>query len=231
MPLAIASILCANIIIFQRSPSIPRMYVPPPNYDSKTLTLFIVYDSNGGGHYHAALLYNQTQAARLKQNKKQLSCNCGVNSSDKEIKSCVPLQFSNTRCKCFKISHPCSRLCRCKNCENTFGKRITNKQMSRKRTVHSLQVKIPTSKKFAVEKGEDISTALWSEFETIAILKVLKHLESNSEGDDDITKIYNDVVYYSKSLFCTLHLPEGAVFRNKTSTQIRCKLQHISKSD
>ena len=189
------------------------MYVTPPNFENVTLgMLFVIYDSAEGGHYDAAIPYNLTESTLYAQTK-HLSCNCGVNSGDDGIKSCVPLPFSNTRCKCFKNSQPCSMFCRCKNCENPAGKRSQYKQSKRKMVKHSSQLDIPSSKRFAIDKGEVISTAIWSEFETIVIQEVMKYLEDESKDEEELTKMYNDVVYYASSLFCTLHLPDDAVFR------------------
>ena len=58
----------------------------------------------------------------------------------------------------------------------------------------------------------------WSDFETIVLHEIMK-LE-----DQDYLKVYNDIVFYSKSNFCVVPLDDTVVFREKTHKQIVSKL-------
>ena len=87
-----------------------------------------------------------------------------------------------------------------------------------------MQVEIPDSKKFAIDRGESMSNAIWSDFEAIVLSEVCAHGE-----DTESTKLYNDIVYFAKSKFCTNHLPQNVVFREKTREQIQYKLQFMNK--
>ena len=71
-----------------------------------------------------------------------------------------------------------------------------------------------------------MSTAIWSDFESIILMEILQF--HDQEDTTNITKLYNDIVYYSSSLFCTCPLPHTVVFREKTIAQIQSKLQHVS---
>ena len=59
----------------------------------------------------------------------------------------------------------------------------------------------------------------WSDFETIVLHQILK---DNSSSDTH--KVYNDIVDYSKALYCVQPLPSNVVFRTKTETEISSKI-------
>ena len=63
-----------------------------------------------------------------------------------------------------------------------------------------------------------MSTAVWSDFESIIVMEILQ--SHNQEDTTNITKLYNDIFYYSSSLFCACPLPHTVVFREKTTGQI-----------
>ena len=90
-----------------------------------------------------------------------------------------------------------------------------------------MQAHIPTSKKFALDRGETISKSIWSDFETLVLIEILRI----SQDDDcaDVVKLYNDVVNYSCSSFCTIRIEDNAVFRNKSANQIASKVAHLAK--
>ena len=142
-------------------------------------------------------------------------------------KSCAPSALYTTRCKCYLSSWACGSLCSCKGCSNPCGVRQCNPQViKRHRRSHSLQKEIPSSKNFVLDRGESLSTAIWSDFESI----VLEEISASEQQDENMTKLFNDIVYYSKSSFCTIPLTEDIVFREKTSSQISAKIEHIYKS-
>ena len=72
---------------------------------------------------------------------------------------------------------------------------------------------LPKSKQFAEDRGETISEAIWSEFESILLDEVCRKVEEV----DAVVKLYNDLVYYSGTSYCVEQLPQSVVFRNKKS--------------
>lgn len=48
----------------------------------------------------------------------------------------------------------------------------------RARTPHSLQLTLPSSKKFELERGESIATTIWSEFENIVLMEIFRKGQS-----------------------------------------------------
>ena len=90
-----------------------------------------------------------------------------------------------------------------------------------------MQDDIPSSKRFAEDRGEMVESGAWSTFESIVLNEVHQVVEKIS--DEDTVKMYNDIKYYANSTFCTLPLPENVVFRSKSSAQINGKLLHIKQ--
>ena len=70
-----------------------------------------------------------------------------------------------------------------------------------------------------------MSTAVWSDFESIIVMEILQSYDQ--EDTTNFTKLYNDIVYYSSSLFCACQLPHAVEFREKTISQIESKLQYV----
>ena len=58
---------------------------------------------------------------------------------------------------------------------------------------HAFQVELTHSKKFSKDRGEDIMLGVWSAFEAIVLEEVC------SKCNDDMVKLYNDIVYYSQT--------------------------------
>ena len=125
--------------------------------------------------------------------------------------------------------NPAAHSCQCKECGNPFGVRPIKQGFKRKRRPHSLQLVLPSSKKFALDRGESLSTSLWSDFESIVLNEILNVVEEGN-AQSDVTKLYNDTVYYSKSSFCAFPVMQNIVFREKTKQQINSKIQ-ISRQE
>ena len=86
-----------------------------------------------------------------------------------------------------------------------------------------MQVNIPPSKMFVVDRGEAFSEAIWSTFESIVLNELCKSPEVEGSW---IPKLYNDIVSYSKCNFCTIPLEDDVLFRNKTTQQIQSKIRY-----
>ena len=91
-------------------------------------------------------------------------------------------------------------VCKCKECSNPYGAKspkLTTYTMNRNQHHCCMQVEIPPSKRFAVDRGdhEAVSEAVWFSFESIVLDELCKSPDVESI---DITKLYNDILYYSK---------------------------------
>jgi len=224
MPLAMATAL--NLFIF---------IIPSNLYDSPLFVnplcrqpqgvIFMIYNPAGSGHYDAALPYSSTINSNKVESttRKEISicCSCGVNKKD-DAKSCAPNTTYATRCKCYGQCKSCGSSCRCKNCSNPYGvKPSKSVGVKRQRRPHSMQIALPNSKKFAEDRGEQLSTGVWSNFESIVLKEVI---ETSKIHESSTLELYNDIVYYANSKFCTEPVDEKTVLRTKTSAQIKGKL-------
>ena len=81
------------------------------------------------------------------------------------------------------------------------------------------------AKKFALDRGESMSAAIWSDFESIVLSEIVSPF-SEPQQDATILRLYNDIVYYSTAPFCIFFLPDVITFREKNYTQLHAKLQH-----
>ena len=230
MPLAMATILNSTILIFTRSSSCSPMYVNSLSGQSEN-TVFVLYDPRGPGHYDAVIPYSCTSGVAHTASKvttiPKVSCNCGVNKKF-PITSCAPNPVYSSRCKCYKQSKPCNSSCHCKNCSNPHGVRPCKQEYStRQRRRHSMQEDVPSSKRFAKERGELVEAGSWSNFESIVLSEV--HEIAEKDRNVDIAKLYNDVVYYAHSTFCTTPLPDNIVFRTKSCNQVASKLSYMKR--
>ena len=216
MPLALATTLQFPLIIFSSHSNTPVMYVTPDLVTTEA-TAFVVHTRSGLGHYDAATPCHNLSQKQSNQDT-LIRCSCGVNTKDSVNQSCIDNAVYMTRCKCYKNSKPCTSLCRCVNYSNPSGARIQHSEGTRTRTKrkHHFQVDLPQSKQFAQERGETISEAIWSEFETIVLYEVCQTVEDM----DAVVKLYNDVVYYSGTSYCVERLPQSIVFRQKRGAQI-----------
>ena len=144
--------------------------------------------------------------------------------------SCVFQPHYETRCMCYKLGQACTSLCRCKNCASPNGHRREGAVGGkRKRRIHALQKDIPKSKKFALDRGESMSAAIWSDFESIVLSEIVSSF-TEPQQDATILRLYNDIVYYSTAPFCIFFLPDNVTFREKNYAQLYAKLQHVASS-
>ena len=96
------------------------------------------------------------------------------------------------------------------------------------RRKHLLQVEIPKSKQFAEERGEIMSGAIWSHFETILLNELCTAL-LDQLTNEVITKVYNDIVDCSTSSHCLAILPDDILLRKKTLNKIKSKINYTGR--
>jgi hypothetical protein len=160
MPLALSTALQLSSVIFTRDDTTPAMYITPEIVAGEA-TVFLVYTSEGKGHYDAAIAAHKTGK---RPTSSVTRCRCGVNKKCTDAVSCQSTAFYTARCKCFK---PCTSECHGVGCANPFGRRSVVKVGKRTRRKHIMQVTLPHSKEFAKQRGEKLSEANWSTFESL----------------------------------------------------------------
>ena len=91
------------------------------------------------------------------------------------------------------------------------------------RRLHALQKDIPKSKTFTLDRGESIFVAMWLDFESIVLSKIVS---SFTEPQHYIIRLYNDIVYYFTALF----FYQTSFLKEKNYVQLHAKLQHVAFS-
>ena len=222
MPTAMAAVLQAPVIVFSSELSKEALYFTSPDIITSKASIFVLYQAQLS-HYDAVVkVYNTSPSSGSPNKSLQVHCSCGINKKD-DTKSCCPSPIYSSRCKCFNLSQPCNSLCRCKNCNNSNGKRPPSKKtMKRNRQPHSSQMELPTPKRFAQERGQPLNEGVWSDFEAIILWEIYS---IHKDSFENVTRIYNKLVMYSKSPVCTEQLPKTVVFREKNSSQVQSKLK------
>jgi hypothetical protein len=218
MPLAIATVLQASIVIITTSPNSHPIYVTP-QVGSIEGTVILVYDPSGSGHYDAVVPSSTTVGQRatepatvtnIRAKSTSVCCRCGVN---KIGNVCAPSAVYASQCKCYLQSLPCITLCCCKYCANPYGVHIPKPKGGKQIDVLiHFRLPCPLARNFLLIE-ESLSTSVWSDFESIILDEILSnHQEALSTTD--ITNTYN-IVYYS---FCTVPLEAGITFREKSQS-------------
>ena len=243
MPLALCTALKFSMLIYSTDSRLKPIFISPEAvlHEQVVILIHTTPDPANGlikGHYDYALpIYRpQTQAPEectLQNKDKKFSCRCGVNKikmKDEESSwSCKPSPFYPSRCKCYKHSRPCTTQCKCRRCSNPYGCKpacCEQEKSTRKKRKHCLQVSIPSSKRFAEIRDEKVAEGFWSEFETLVLQEVISEINAH-EDHSGIEKLYNDIVYYATSSFCSSPLPPCIVLRKKTSSQVLSKVNYI----
>ena len=133
---ALSNLLGLPFIVFTSSIGQPVITIAPRQL-KVPIPVHLAFNQSGAGHYDGAVLYDadQTQPplplslTTHVYDGDESPCSCGKN--DEMNKShCHPVSSKYTTliyCKCCKESKPCTNLCRCKTCNNPFGKRLPTK--------------------------------------------------------------------------------------------------------
>ena len=117
MPLAMATVLQASIIIITTNPHSHPMYVIP-QVGCMEGTIILVYEPTGPGHYDAALPYSSMiEQATTNALSQTVTCRCRVNKKNVR-KICAPSGIYTSRCRCYLKSQSCTSKCSCKHCSN-----------------------------------------------------------------------------------------------------------------
>ena len=108
------------------------------------------------------------------------------------MKSWVLTQTAlHTRCPCYNRKSQCSLKCRCKNCQNPFGSRLTAPSLpktgTKRRREHydnqQFMLKGTKVKKFMEQAGESVATGSTSSLEVIAIARIVQSMYGTDSDD------------------------------------------------
>ena len=90
---------------------------------ANTQPLQIAFNAHGLGHYDAVFWASPEpqQLSQKSTSPQQPTCSCG-RKSIKGTPCSLQLNVYTTRCPCYNLQSGCNHKCRCKNCQNPYGK-------------------------------------------------------------------------------------------------------------
>ena len=231
--LALSNLLGLPFIIFSSSICQPVITITPRQLKAP-IPMYLAFNQSGAGHYDSVVLCNTEHIKAIRvpsgANDGDGSCSCGKN--DKMNKShCHPTVSKYTtvvQCKCYKNDKACNDKCRCKTCNNPFGRKLQSTdaslQASRKRPRQQWQMSVPKSVRFAIDTGEEIASGSRSLLEFFVLESILKHCTRNGieTTPSNIEKIFNTIVEISDTLDTNIQIGE------KSTDNIECFLREHS---
>ena len=169
---AAANPLSATICVITSFSHGPVMVFSPTTYVTlpDPINLYLAYNGSGAGHYDGVKM-----STKMTLNNK---CKCGINkTNDASHNSCTNENKTSkykSRCPCLRTGVGCGGNCRCINCNNPNGRKleVAPPPLTCKRTVPH-KMTLPTSKRFALDRRETLSTGKWSILETFLLKDII----------------------------------------------------------
>ena len=143
----------SHFLVIDTYPVIPLI---PREAQLSAVPIYVAFNQSGKGHYDT-INVSQIEAnisAKIQTKSIENPCRCGLGSDKNTEKA-----FYSSRCKCFQ-KKGCGDNCRCRNCNNPYGKRVTNESqtINRKRRKHDDTPN--TSSDFCADHGEELPHSL-----------------------------------------------------------------------
>ena len=163
---------------------------------------------------------------------KDTQCRCGVGKRNKDNStSCHDKPDSRkTKCPCFSQGRACAFKCRCFNCRNDFGVRVSStsgRRRAQKITSASASNKRKRCSDYLDSAGFEVELGSWTSWETCILNTTESFISSTCIPPtiENIQKLFNFVVK-------NLASHEDKRFANvKSLNQVRAKLQHKKEKE
>ena len=192
---ALANALRIPIVLFTSAANFPLTTIMPSYATAATEEpIYLALTQYGGGHYDAVMHsysidqleeeVDITAPSTPLQPLKPLSCTCGRNKGGTS-KACISGKQYATRCPCYKAAKPCNTTCKCKDCQNEYGK-ATKPAAKRRRIKYAHQEHDLKGKKvqfFMEEVGETPRVGPWTDFEVVVMAAILEKFTGSDEVD------------------------------------------------
>ena len=175
--------------------TLTRPYKIPREAPLSAVPIYVAFNQTGKGHYDAINVF-QIEVDISPKIQSESSCRCGQ-GSDKNTEKTFCTDYSS-RCKCFQKIQGCGNDCRCRNCNNPYGKRVTDEMLtiSRKRRKHDDTPK--TSSIFCADHGEELPRSLWNDFDNFILQQIVYSQVAFGEDAPDYDRVYQVFVFVSK---------------------------------
>ena len=188
---ALTNVLKSPIVVFTSMENMPTIVITPPHVAiANTHPLHIAFNAHGLGHYDAAFWASPEpqQLSQESTSPQQPTCSCGRKST-KGTPCSLQLNVYTTRCPCYNLQSGCNHKCRCKNCQNPYGKRLAPAQKpatgsKRKFEPHTYQkqsLKGIKTMKFMNQVSEPVKTEAFSIIETFLISAIIQNLYNSDQ--------------------------------------------------
>ena len=174
------------IVVFTSMENMPTIVITPPHVAiANTQPLHIAFNAHGLGHYDAAFWASPEtqQLSQESMSPQQPTCSCGRKST-KGTPCSLQLNVYTTRCPCYNLQSGCNHKCRCKNCQNPYGKQLApaekpatgSKRKFEPHTYQKQSLKGIKTMEFMNQVSEPVKTGAFSIIETLLISAIIQNL-------------------------------------------------------
>ena len=220
MVMSLTNVLKIPFVLFTPIENFPVLTIYPSSGDSfSDSVLYLAYNNSGAGHYD--LVKPRSELKEKMELSKSIKCHCGKNDKTLETPHCEKRIRLATRCPCAKNATGCTSSCRCKNCQNTFGKRKNeqNQSKKRKREEQELSGDRLSGRKYMEKEGEVVAGGRWTNEETVLLLEILS--VRCKDDIEQLCNVYNNCVSVANNF--------GMLCSFKNKVQIERKLVNLQK--
>ena len=196
MVTALSNALQMPIIVYSSIACHPVLCVTPQT-QKIPVPVMIAFTQFGPGHYDAIVPKQHPTSSN--KDPVKLKCTCGKNAHNEDL-HCHSIKCKYTtvcRCPCCKVGQACSDQCRCKNCNNPYGQRVSYEASKRKRFRHAWQdVKHVNSIEFAQSKLEELSSGPFTKLEYFLLDNIINYCneEDIETTPENIRNLYMIIV-------------------------------------
>ena len=175
-------------------PDLELVCITPTSGVNSISPLYLTYNNYGADHYDFAIPIDSTSHTPPSSTKHcRIRCFCGIKKESKGTPRVADV-IGNCRCPCAKKAQPCTSLCRCKSCSNTYGIRCA--QSTRERKSYSSQKQPLAGRKgsrFLEMADESESLGQTTLLERLLLGVIVVHLMAKGicSISENICKAYN----------------------------------------
>ena len=184
----LSNMLQSPVVLFTSRLNQP-LHIQYPTYSPMLSPnpVYLAYLQAGSGHYDAVVQAPKDNSSNSQIGSVSSGCTCGQKSTFKGTACSFSLNMYSSRCPCYNKKHPCSHLCKCKGCTNSFGTKpevvSSNCGKKRKREPYENQ-EIPLKGKrtlqFMEAVGEPALTGGFSKMEFLMICSIVQNLMADN---------------------------------------------------
>ena len=191
MVLTLANVLHVPITIFTSVDNMPVLCIMPTTQSVfSTQPIFLAFNQSGSGHYDAVIPQSQSSQSAPAAVRGQ-KCYCGRKLKISKD-SCI-----SVRCPCFIRQNGCTKLCRCKSCQNEHGKRPPPSSTRVCQPYHEQKQPLAgrSTKSFLDDKEEDVNKGHLTQLERFILNSILVYFILNgvAVSAENLFRVYQGI--------------------------------------